>query len=237
MSEVVKSLVRCAGGGGLMPHPLGFFDSCTYHPDAGNSCLIMAEKMSSVRRGLREIIDATDRLNAPILATSCLGILRGNPTLSLTETVSAMKGSANDRLPQGFSGGTAYVPMNATEADIAHALTCKRIVFERLSCKSGDENVRLRTYDVFGVNKHAREIVRRLGMRHWLVFGAGFDHCLVAAVEGLRQLGMPVSVLSEGCINGGRSTPATTLASIERIRASGAKWSSLPEIIGGSEPA
>jgi hypothetical protein len=114
--------------------------------------------------------------------------------------------------------------MNATPAEVAAALSCRQIVLERRSCKTADDNVRLRTFDVFGVNKHAAAIVRSLGERHWLVFGAGFEHCLIAAVEGLRALDLRVTVLEDGCIHGGRSIPATFLQTYARIKTLGAEW-------------
>jgi hypothetical protein len=193
----------------------------------------MAEKMALVRRGLTEIFRHAERLQAPILATSCLGILRGNRDLSLPDATAAANVPGNDNP----TGGVAFVRLDASADDIAHALTCRRIVFERRSCKTPEENVRYRTFDLFAGNPHAAEIVRRLGPRHWLVFGAGFDHCLVTAVDGLRRLGAEVSVLRDGCINGGRSTPETTIETFERIIATGAKWETLDAAIGRAEAA
>jgi nicotinamidase-related amidase len=120
--------------------------------------------------------------------------------------------------------GTAFVAMDATPEDISHALTRRYIVFERLSCRTGEENTKRRTFDVFNTNRNAAEIVRALGDRHWLVFGAGFEHCLLSTVEGLRGLGFPVTVLADGCIHGGTSTPVTFLKTLERIKALGARW-------------
>ena len=61
-------------------------------------------------------------------------------------------------------------------------------MFERRSCKTGDDNVRLRTFDPFS-NRNLAEIVERLGERQWYVFGAGFEHCLLAAVEEPKAAG------------------------------------------------
>src|SRR5262249_11807277 len=145
---------RLSEAGGTMPRSYGFFDSCSYHPETGNSCMVLGENMGRVRKGVRRILDAADRLKAPILATSCLGILRGDDALSLPKAVSAMNALSSEKGPPGFRGGTAFVPMSATESEVEHALRCQRILFERTSCKSGDENVQLRTFDVFGVNRH-----------------------------------------------------------------------------------
>jgi nicotinamidase-related amidase len=195
------------------PMQFAFFDICGHHPDSANEHLVLADKMAPVRKKVREILATAERLDAPVLSTTCLGLQRVTPGMSVRGTLAGEEGSR-----------TAFVPMAATEADVAHALTKRFIAFERLSCKTGDENTRRRTYDVFGVNRHAAEIVHALGDRHWLIFGAGFEHCLLAAVEGLRGLGRPVTVLADGCIHGGRSTPVTFLETLERIKLLGARW-------------
>lgn len=202
---------------------LAFFDTCSRHPNPANDGFMLADKMAPVRGGIRTILAAAERLGAPVLSTTCLGIQRGTPGMCAAATCAAMAAGGTG-LPAGFAGGAAFVAMNATADEVAAALRCRHIVLERRSCKTADDNVRLRTFDVFGVNKHAAAIVRSLGNRHWLVFGAGFEHCLVAAVEGLRALGLRVTVLEDGCIHGGRSIPATFLRTFERIHALGAGW-------------
>ena len=190
-----------------------FFDICGHHPDPANERFVLAEKMRIVAKKAREILATADRLDAPVLSTTCLGLQRAEPGMSVRTTVAGTEGSR-----------VAFVPMDATADEVATALTRRRIVFERLGCKTPEENTRRRTYDVFGVNRHATEIVNALGDRHWLIFGAGFEHCLLAAVEGLRALGRPVTVLADGCIHGGISTPVTFIETLERIKALGARW-------------
>jgi hypothetical protein len=208
---------------------LAFFDTCSRHPDETNSRFVLAEKMKPVRTAVRRIHRAAERLGAPVLSVTCLGIQRGTPGMCERSACSAlMAGTAH--ASAGTAEPMAFVAMNATPAEVTAALRCRQIVFARQSCKAADDNVRLRTYDVFGVNKHTVEIVRSLGERHWLVLGAGFEHCLVSAVEGLRALGLRVTVLEDGCIHGGRSIPATFLQTFERLRTAGAEWTSFDEI-------
>ena len=190
-----------------------FFDICGHHPDPASAHVVLADKMKIVGKKVREILATADRLHAPVLSTMCMGLQREMPDMSMRKTVAG-----------GAGARVAFVPMDATPAEVAHALTRPRIVFERLGCKTGEENARRRTYDVFGVNRHATDIVKALGDRHWLVFGAGFEHCLLAAVEGLRGLGRPVTVLADGCIHGGISTPVTFIETLERIKQTGARW-------------
>jgi hypothetical protein len=208
---------------------LAFFDTCSRHPDETNSRFVFAEKMSPVRKNFRRILHAAARLDAPVLSTTCLGIQRGSPGMCAGETCAALA-ACEPRVSAESKEKTAFVAMNATPADVAAALRCREIILERTSCKTADDNVRLRTFDVFGVNKNTAPIVRRLGDRHWLVFGAGFEHCLVAAVEGLRALGLRVTVLEDGCIHGGRSIPTTFLRTFEHIKTLGAEWTSFDAI-------
>jgi nicotinamidase-related amidase len=200
-----------------------FFDTCSRHPDPTNSRFMLADKMAPVRAAIQRILSAAERLDAPVLSTTCLAVQRGNPCICVRSTCAAAAGNVVGT-SAAAENGTAFVAMNATPAEVAAALRHRQIILERRSCKTADDNVRLRTIDVFGVNKNTATIVRALGDRHWLVFGAGFEHCLVLAVEGLRALGARVTVLEDGCIHGGRSIPATFLRTFERMKMLGAGW-------------
>jgi hypothetical protein len=213
--------------------PFAFFDTCSRHPDGANAGFVIADKMKPVRRRIERILTAAKRLGAPVLSTTCLGIQRCNPGMCARTACAA---TAREADHAGSAEAVAFVAMDATPADVADALRCREIVLERLSCKTADDNVRLRTYDVFGVNKNAASIVRALGDRHWLVFGAGFEHCLVSTVAGLRALGARVTVLEDGCIHGGRSVPATFLRTFDRIKSFGAEWTNF-EAICAANPA
>ncbi len=208
---------------------LAFFDTCSRHPDEANSRFVVAEKMARVRTAIRRILSAAEHLGAPVLSTTCLGIQRCAPGMCVRSTCGALAASPA-RASAEIEEPPAFVAMNATPAEVAAALHRREIILERQSCKTGDDNVRLRTFDVFGVNKHTATIVRSFGDRHWLVFGAGFEHCLVSAVEGLRALGLRVTVLEDGCIHGGRSIPATFLRTFGQIKSLGAQWASFDEI-------
>jgi hypothetical protein len=164
-----------------------------------------------------------------VLSTTCLGVQRCTPGLCVRSTCDALA-MDESRSSADIEERTAFVAMNATPAEVAAALRCRQIVLERTSCKTAEDNVRLRTIDVFGVNKHAAPVVRSFGDRHWIVFGAGFEHCLVSAVEGLRALGLRVTVLEDGCIHGGRSIPATFLRTFEHMKMLGAAWSSFDAV-------
>ena len=93
------------------------------------------------------------------------------------------------------------------------------------------QNVERRTYDVFRSNQNTAKIVRALGERHWLVFGAGGEFCLVAAAEGLRATGARVTILIDGCIHMAFSTPETFLQAFDRLKSLGVEWAKLDSVI------
>jgi nicotinamidase-related amidase len=208
---------------------LAFFDTCSRHPDEANTGFVLAENMARVRKNIRHILHAAARLGAPVLSTTCLGIQRGSSGMCVRSTCAALAAKSAPE-PAETMEKMAFVATNATPAEVAAALGCREIILERTSCKTADDNVRLRTFDVFGVNKNTTQIVRALGDRHWLVFGAGFEHCLVSVVEGLRKLGYRVTVLEDGCIHGGRSIPTTFLRTFERMKVLGAEWASFDTV-------
>jgi hypothetical protein len=215
--------------------PFAFFDTCTCHPDPANSRFVINNKMNPVRKGVEKILAAAERLGAPVLSTTCMGAQRSNPKMSVAETVGRVRSSAASA---GLPPGEAFVRVNATPEEVADAVKCKHIRIERLSCansnescQSGTENVERRTYDMFYSNKNTAKIVRALGERHWLVFGGGGEYCLVAAAEGLRSLGLPVTILVEGCIHMAFSTPESFLRAFDRLRSLGVEWAKLESVM------
>jgi hypothetical protein len=201
---------------------IAFFDTCTRHPNDDNTAFVIAEKMARARRSTREILNLAEMVGAPVLSTTCLGIQRQNPGMCARSTCA----SPCNHNGEPATASRAFVGMSASDADIRNALDCRHIVLERTSCKSGEENVKRRAFDVFATNRHAETIVRALGPREWFVFGAGFEHCLLAVVKGLRQMELPVTVIASACIHGGLSTPVSFLNALHEIEQCGARWES-----------
>jgi hypothetical protein len=216
-----------------------FFETCSRVPNPTNSAFVIARKMDPVRKGYKAILATIERLGAPVLSTTCLGIQRNNPTMSVPDAVRNLRASASSA---GLSPDVAFVPVNATPEEVAQALQCKYIRLERLSCpnsnescQTGIQNVERRTYDMFYSNKNTAKIVQALGERHWLVFGAGGEYCLVAAAEGLRALGMQVTILLDGCIHMASSTPQSFLEAFDRLKSLGVQWSTLSSVMNEPE--
>jgi hypothetical protein len=219
--------------------PFAFFETCSRVPNGTNTAFELADVMEPVRKGYEAILAAIQQLDAPVVSTTCMGIQRENPKLSVPETVRNLRASeaAAGRLPD-----VAFVPVNATPEQVADALRSKYIRLERSSCPgsseactSGPENVEKRLYDMFYSNPHTKRIVQGMGEHHWLVFGSGGEYCLAAAAEGLRALGMPVTILMDGCIHMAFSTPQSFVQMYQRLKAQGVEWFMLRDVL--NEPA
>jgi hypothetical protein len=215
--------------------PFAFFETCSRVPNMTNTAFEITDKMEPVRKGYEAILAAIQQLDAPLVSTTCMGVQRENPKLSVPETVRNLRASesAAGRFPD-----VAFVPVNATPEQVANARQCKYIRLERSSCPdsneactSGTENVEKRLYDVFYSNQHTKRIVQGMGEHHWLVFGSGGEYCLAAAAEGLRALGMPVTILMDGCIHMAFSTPQSFAQMYERLKGLGVEWSMLSDIL------
>jgi hypothetical protein len=219
--------------------PFAFFETCSRVPNATNTAFEIANKMEPVRRGYEAILAAIQQLDAPVVSTTCIGIQGLNPTMSVPETVRNLRASA---IAAGRSPDVAFVPVNATPEQVANARQCKYIRLERVSCPDSNEkscpapapNDELRN-DVFYSNQHTVQIVQGMGEHHWLVFGSGGEYCLAAAAEGLRALGMPVTILMDGCIHMAFSTPQSFVQTYERLKGLGVEWSMLSDVL--NEPA
>ena len=161
--------------------------------------------MKKVDKAILGAVHVSERLVAPLLSTTCFGYQRANAKMNIGGTVDALAAAA----VSGTEADTAFIRLDATPADVAKAMACRCLVIERLSCPTPDENVARRTFDVFS-NPNTELIVDALGERHWLLFGAGFEHCLLAAAEGLRARNHRVTILEDAVIHGGRSTPQTS---------------------------
>ena len=195
-----------------MTVPFAFFDTCSRHPDPGNTHFVIADKMAVVHRKIQWILTVADRTRAPVLSTTCLGIQRTHPGMSVQAACAAQRAAV-------VPPDVALITSEATPREVQEALSCRYICIQRPCCNSPDQAVATRSFDPFQANAHTARIVRNLGPRHWLVFGAGFEYCLLAAVEGLRALHTPVSVLKDACIPSARSTPETFRSTLERFAA------------------
>jgi hypothetical protein len=170
----------------------GFFDVCCIRPDPANLKFILAKPAEKIWDKLDNIHAKAKELNAPLLSTTCLGIQRVEPNLSVQDTLKNEK--ANDK---------AFVSINASDEDVKYALTCHTIFLERKGYPSPQENVNRHAEDVFLNNTNAAKIVRELGNRHWFVFGRGFQYCGEAAALGLLALGKKVTVIEDMVIEAG----------------------------------
>jgi hypothetical protein len=170
----------------------GFFDLCCIRPDATNSKFILAKPAESIWPKLEKIHAKANELKSPLLSTTCLGILRSEPKLSVKDT-----------LAKGENYDSAFISINASQEEVKHALACQTIYLERTGYPTPQENVNRHAEDIFLNNPNAAKIVKGLGERHWIVFGRGFQYCGEAAIVGLLALGKRVTVLEDMIIPAG----------------------------------
>lgn len=99
----------------------------------------------------------------------------------------------------------------------------KAIYLEKGPClRSPDENLRMRTYDLFHANPNAERILRRIEIPRWIVFGDSVGYCIRTTVEGLLRLGRRVTLLTDA-IGPGTLTEAGKDEALAALRAQGAE--------------
>jgi len=184
---------------------------------------VIADKMAAVHQNIQRILLAADRMAAPVLSTTCLGIQRGHPAMSVCAAVVAQA---------AVRPGIALITPESSSEEVRRALACRQIRLQRPCGVSPDEAVATRSFDVFFANPHTATIIRGLGPRRWLVFGAGFEYCLLSAAEGLRALDLRVSVLRDAFIPGARTTPETFRTTLERFAALGVEIIDSGDVLG-----
>jgi hypothetical protein len=203
-----------------MSKPFAFFDVDCRHPDQTNTHFVFAEKIAGFRGTVESILVKSEMLGAPILATVCLGIQRVNPEMSVK--------TVTQKIPD-----TAFVALNASQQDAQQAARCRQIFLERHACSSPEENLRQCSNDVFRYNANAATIVRALGDRHWLVFGAGFQYCVASTVEGLLKLGFQVTVLEDALLPAYGSAQESFAQTVEQLKSLGAKFADFYSVFRG----
>lgn len=164
----------------------GFFDVCCFRPDAANSKFTLVKPAEPIWDKLNKIHTKAEQLNAPLLSTTCLAVLRMEPNVSVPQAI--LKDTNKDK---------AFVAINASDAEVKYALTRRIIILERTGYPTPLENVERHAEDVFLNNTNAAKIVQGLGNRHWFVFGRGFQYCTEAVAVGLLALGQKVTILQD----------------------------------------
>jgi hypothetical protein len=201
---------------------LAFFDVCCIRPDPSNSKFILAGPAKPIWDVLEKIHAKAQQFNAPLLSTTCLGIQRSEPGLSVKDAI-AKEGAKTDK---------AFVAMNASEAEVKNALSCRQIFLERHGYSTPEENVERHAEGVFLNNTNAAKIVRALGDRHWFVFGRGFQYCGEAVGVGLLALGQKVTIIEDAILPAGGewSTKKTAQKTEEYLKSLGAQFATFESI-------
>jgi hypothetical protein len=201
----------------------GFFDVCCIRPDPDNSKFILAGPAKPIWDILSRIHAKSQQLNAPLLSTTCLGIQRSEPGLSVKDTI-AKEGAKTDK---------AFIAMNASEDEVKKALSCRQIFLERQGYSTPQENVERHAEGVFLNNTNAAKIVKGMGERHWFVFGRGFQYCGEAAAVGLLALGQKVTIIEDAILPAGGewSTKKTEQKTKEYLKSLGAQFARFDSVL------
>jgi nicotinamidase-related amidase len=174
-----------------------FFCACCLHPDPGNSIFVMAKPAKGIAENVEKLRVKAEQLGSPFLSTTCLGIQRANPNMSVKETVKKLREQAKGK-PE-----MAFLPLDASEKEVEDAIASRVIFLERHGYKTPDENVKEMAGNVFLYNLHAVKLVKALGDRNWIVFGRSLQTCSGLSAESLIALGKKVTVVEDAILPSG----------------------------------
>lgn len=95
-------------------------------------------------------------------------------------------------------------------------------------------NMSCRAFDVFQDNHNAVELLRRLKVQQWVVFGNGFDLCVRHTVLGLLRAGCSTTLLADVRISSASGTPASEAETLQLLEHRGATVSSLKHLLANA---
>ncbi len=165
-----------------------FFDVDTQWGDRASQCLLLRvhlKDMAPVYDRMAEIIQARA---ARVVATLCVQ----SPVIDLTTHPDLV-----------------WVPMEDSHPDWRDRVESgNRFVLEKRTCGSPEANREARAFDVFFAHPYASDLIRRIGIRKWYVFGRA-EMCVGAVVNGLLALGLDVTVVSDAVAPGSKGNAET----------------------------
>ncbi len=214
------------------------FDVDTRIPSRADRRLVFSPRVIQIEPQLRQLLDHGRRHAVPVVATTCLGVLRvlrraqiaqeGRQPFPVVGSACPYAVPILDCLDEGAS----YVTVDGLSPP-QQPLTGREIFLERRGCATPDENVRTRAYDVFVSNPNAAAVIRGLAIRRWAVFGLALEYCIMAAAEGLLKLGFDVAVLVDAVVRSARSSPQTVEATYRSLQQQGARLSTVRAFLDG----
>lgn len=196
-----------------MPSSIGFFevDGRELHPC--RDCLVFVPRATQFEEKLAHLENTAGRLGAPFVYTICCADRFLNPERHAESVI---------------------VPRDVTSTGWLQQLPgAKRIHLEKpVECGDYQMDAELRVWDMFLHNANAPRLFQALGVKHWVTYGIGIDHCVSSAARGLLKLGYEVTVLSDLLVPNAGGTPKTKAAKLEQLQNLGAHVKTYDELIG-----
>jgi len=182
--------------------PIGFFDVDTRVVNDQGKGLVIGPRAEPIAPQLDPLFALASLRRLPVVATTCV---QTPPVADALDTEAVHVRLDGDPKPA-----------------LARAGSASAIFLERRSCGSAEANVAAGVFDVFHVNPHAAECIRRTGIHHWAVFGISLEYCLRGTCLGLCRLGLDVTVLTDAVVPSPRPFGQTVEEVLAELASAGA---------------
>ena len=195
-----------------MNRRVAFFNVDTQQPSEDRSGLVYRSRVQHLADKIDALLEFAEHRDIFVLSTVCVN---AGPVQHVLES------------------STLFVPIEVEPGAWQRTLPdCRGAYLEKRTCGSPKENVRLRAYDVFHSNPNAAELVRCLGIEHWVVFGDSARYCFRSTVEGLLALGCQVTALTD-VVGKGIDSEDDKVALLQELEHKGARLAHARELLDG----
>lgn len=160
-----------------MRKDLAFFNVDTQQPSEAMDTLVFRPRVAPFEPRLAALLDfARDN----DILTVCSACVNAGP------------------VEQVLPPDALFVSTDADAVDWRERLDGHRTVWiEKRTCGSPEINVQQRAFDLFHANPHMADVLRELGIPHYVVFGDSVGYCTRSTAEGLLRLGYGVTLVSD----------------------------------------
>ena len=174
------------------------------------SCLVVRERMRHLDENVNRLLRLADEKDILRVSTACVNAGPVGDILDPDHLVVRMDSQPEDwidRLP-----------------------SARKIFLEKTTLGDRDLNIEHQAYNVFKRNPNTCDLLRRLDVRLWYVFGDALDYCFRTAVEGLLSLGFEVAMVTD-TVGTGIDPPEKAGEVYALLEVKGARRTSRDEIV------
>lgn len=165
-----------------MNRSIAFFNVDTQQPSEDGRSLVFRPRVEPIRPALESLLAFAERAGIVTLATACVN---AGPLRHL------------------LGPDALFVSLDADAGPRPDDLRSRRLIWlEKRSCGSPELNRQYRAFDVFTANPHIPDVLARLSIPHYAVFGDAVGYCVRSTAEGLLRRGFRVTLLSDAVANG-----------------------------------